>query len=180
MTNWAWIVVAAAIAAAVLLVLALLRIRSRRAHLRGRFGPEYHRAVSQSGTGPAERRLSEIEQEHDRLDLRPLPSAARDRYLDQWRQAEARFVSDPLEAARWAERLVAHALEERGYPAEHDVEGRAALMGVDHPDVAERYRHGRAMLDGVDGAESTENLRKAMVDFRAVLEELVQGQRAAA
>jgi hypothetical protein len=37
-----------------------------------------------------------------------------------------------------------------------------------------------AMLDRVDGNEATENLRRALVDFRAVLEDLLQGQRTAA
>ena len=35
------------------------------------------------------------------------------------------------------------------------------------------------MLESVDGAESTENLRKAMLDFRAVLEDVLQDSRAA-
>ena len=46
-------------------------------------------------------------------------------------------------------------------------------------DVAERFRHGHEMLEGVDGAASTENLRKAMLDFRAVLEDVLQGERTA-
>jgi hypothetical protein len=53
-------------------------------------------------------------------------------------------------------------------------------VAVDHPHVADRYRHGHAMLENVDGAESTENLRKAMLDFRSVLEEVPQGARTAA
>jgi hypothetical protein len=89
-------------------------------------------------------------------------------------------VSDPREAARTAERLVERALEERGYPLEEDTERQTTLVSVDHPDVADRYRHGRAMLENVDGAESTENLRKAMLDFRAVLEDVIQPQRTAA
>lgn len=180
MTTWGWIVVAVAVVAAAILVLAFARIRRRRAHLRERFGSEYHRAVSESGTGGAERRLSEVEREHEQLEIRELPPAARERYLDEWRQAEARFVSDPREAARAAERLVERVLEERGYPLDDDVERRVALVAVEHPDVAERYRHGQAMVANVDGADSTENLRKAMVDFRSVLEDLLQGQRAAA
>lgn len=180
MTTWGWIVVAVAVVAAAILVLAFARIRRRRAHLRERFGPEYHRAVSESGTGGAERRLSEVEREHEQLEIRELPPAARERYLDEWRQAEARFVSDPREAARAAERLVERVLEERGYPLDDDVERRVALVAVEHPDVAERYRHGQAMVANVDGADNTENLRKAMVDFRSVLEDLLQGQRAAA
>lgn len=178
--TWEWIVIGAAAAALVLLAVWLVSIRRRRSNLRERFGPEYERAVSSSGRGTAERRLSEVAHEHDELDIRPLPSAARDRYFDEWRQAEARFVADPRDAVRAAERVVVRLFEDRGYPVEEDVEKRAALVAVDHPDVAERYRHGHAMLDNVDGDQSTENLRKAMIDFRAVFESLLEKERTAA
>ena len=120
METWEWIVLGAC--AAVLLVLALtfVRIRRRRAHLKDRFGPEYDRAVSSNGTGTAEKRLHEAEREHEELAIRALPNAARERYLDEWRQAEARFVSDPGDAARAAERLVERVLDERGYPVDGD------------------------------------------------------------
>jgi hypothetical protein len=36
------------------------------------------------------------------------------------------------------------------------------------------------MLEHVDGDRSTENLRKAMLDFRAVMEELLEDARTAA
>jgi hypothetical protein len=179
METWEWIVLVAGLALLALLVLAFARIRQRRAHLRDRFGPEYDRAVAGSGTGVAERRLHDAEREREDLSIRPLPSVARERYLDEWHQLEARFVSDPREAARAAERLVERLLEERGYPEDDDVEHRLALVAVDHPDVAERYRHGRAMVEN-DGGQRTEDLRKAMLDYRAVLEDLLQGERTAA
>jgi hypothetical protein len=180
METWEWIVIGAAAALVLLLVLAFVRIRRRRSHLQERFGPEYHRAVSTSGTAAAEKRLGEVEREREKLDIRPLPPAARERYLDEWRQAEARFVSDPRESARAAERIVERVLEERGYPVDDDAERRAAVVAVDHADVAERYRHGRALLGLVDGAESTESLRKAVLDFRSVLEDLLESDAKAA
>jgi hypothetical protein len=180
METWEWIVLAAAVAALLVLAALFVRIRQRRSRLKERFGPEYGRAVSDEGTGGGEKRLTEIEREHEEREFRPLPSAARERYLEEWRHAEARFVSDPRDAARAAERLVLRVLEERGYPQHDDSERLVALVSVDHPDVADRYRHGHAMLDNVDGAESTENLRKAMLDFRSVLEEVLQGTRTAA
>jgi hypothetical protein len=173
MDTWEWIVLVVGIAGALLLLAALVRIRQRRTHLQERFGPEYQRAVADQGTSGGEKRLSEIENERDDLEIRPLAPAARDRYLDEWRQAEARFVSDPRDATRAAEALIVRALEERGYPRDDDSERLAALVSVDHPDVADRYRHGHAMLENVDGSQSTENLRKAMLDFRSVLEDVV-------
>ena len=181
METWVWIVIAAAIVAAIVLVAAFWGMRSRRrARLRDRFGPEYDRAVSDSGRRDAERRLAAVESEHEELDIRPLSEAARERYLEEWRSIEARFVNDPEDAAKAAERVVLRALEERGYPTGRDAEERAAHLAVDHPEVVERYRHGRAMLGEVQGAEGTENLRKAMLDFRAVFEEVVEPERAPA
>lgn len=180
METWEWIAIGIGGGAALLLLFGLVRIRRRRAHLEGRFGSEYHRAVSRSGRATAERRLSEVEQEHEGFDIRALPSAARERYREEWSQAEARFVSDPREAVRTAERVVERVLEDRGYRLDGDIEHRVAVVAVDHPGIAERYRHGHAMLDHVDGAESTENLRKAMVDLRSVFEELLEAERTAA
>ena len=180
MEMWDWIVVVVAIVAVLALAAAFIRIRQRRTHLKERFGPEYQRAVSDHGIAGAESHLSDVEGERDNLNLRDLPSTTRDRYLDEWRQAETRFVSDPRDATRAAERLVVRVLHERGYP-ESDDDGRlVSLVSADHPDIADRYRHGHAMLEGVDGAESTESLRKAMLDFRAVLEDVLQSTRTAA
>jgi hypothetical protein len=174
METWVWIVIAAIAAAVVLLIIAFAaRRKRRRDHLQERFGPEYDRTVSDEGRRDAERRLSDVEKEHESLDIKPLTPAARDRYLEEWRQAEARFVNDPEDAARSAERVVHRVLEDRGYPTDVDTEDRAAHVAVDHPDVVERYRHGHAMLHAENGDQETENLRKAMIDFRTVFEELV-------
>lgn len=180
MEMWEWIVLAVAIVAVLALAAAFIRIRRRRGHLQERFGPEYQHAVADHGVGRAEAHLSDIEIQRENLSLRDLPSATRDRYLDEWRQAEIRFVSDPRDATRAAERLVVRVLHERGYPESNDDGRLVSLVSADHPDIADRYRHGHAMLDGVDGAESTENLRKAMLDFRAVLEDVLQSTRTAA
>ena len=180
METWEWVFLAAAAVAALILLAALVSIRRRRSRLETRFGPEYKRAVSSSGRGEAEHRLADAERRRDELEIRPLSPVARDRYLEEWRQAEARFVTDPRDAARAAERVVAHILEERGYPTDGDTEDQAALVAADYPDVVERYRHGHAMLELVNGNEGTENLRKAMIDFRAVCEELLEGERTAA
>jgi hypothetical protein len=179
METWEWIVLVAGIAILVVLALAFFRIRQRRTHLKDRFGPEYERAVAGAGTGPGERRLADAERERDELEMRELPNAARQRYLDEWRQAEARFVSDPRDAARAAERLVERLLVERGYPENGDLEHRLALVAVDHPDAVEHYRRGHGLIEQ-DRIDSTENLRRAMVDLRTVLEDLLQRERTAA
>jgi hypothetical protein len=176
MENWEWITLAIVVGAVLLLALGLAAVatkRRRRAHLQERFGPEYDRAVSSAGRRDAEDRLTAVEREHADLDIRPLTAASRERYLEEWKQAEARFVSDPQDATRSAERVVERVLVDRGYPTDGDAEAQAAYVAVDHPGVVERYRHGHAMLESKNGDQDTENLRKAMIDFRFVFEELV-------
>jgi hypothetical protein len=172
--TWEWIALAAGIVAAVILVAAVASViarRRRRSHLKDRFGPEYDRTAAASGDRTAERRLSEVEQRHDDLEIRALPTTARERYLEEWRQTEVRFVSDPPDAVRAAERIVVRVLEDRGYPVDGDLDENAAHLAADYPEVVQRYRHAHDMLHEAD--KSTENMRKAMLDLRAVLDELL-------
>jgi len=176
--TWIWILIAVvAVLVVGFIVLSAARARQR-THLHDTFGPEYDRAVSAGGRRKGERRLVEREQEHARLELRPLTPEARERLTEQWRVAEAQFVDEPAIAAHSAEAVVRHVLDECGYPTDHDLDDRAALVSLDHPKVVERYRHGHSMLKATDGPEGTENLRKAMVDFRAVVDELLEVQPA--
>ncbi len=180
METWIWIVIAAAVG--VVVVVALLALastrRRRRNHLRERFGPEYDRAVGQSDRrSKAEKDLLERERRREELDIRPLSAAARTRFLEEWQSVQQRFVDDPVSSTVDADRIVRRVMDERGYPSDGgDVEQRAADVSVDHPHVVERYRHGHAMVKSHESsnAEGTESLRKAMIDFRAVFEELLE------
>ena len=175
-TIW-WVV----IAALVVIVLGAVAMQSsarsrRRSSLREQFGPEYDRTVGSAGSErKAERELAEREREHASLDIRPLSEDARARLAADWQRAESHFVDDPELAAREADRVVRDVLDERGYPGD-DFDRQAAAVSVDHPRVVDRYRHGHEMVhgNGATGDERTENLRKAMVDFRAVFTELVE------
>ena len=181
METWEWIAIAAAATLGVLVVLALGMVISRRrhrSHLKERFGPEYEHAVTTAGQRDGERRLTEIEDSHDALPIRGLPSVTRDRYLEEWRQAESRFVSDPPDAVRAADRIVLRVLEERGYPTDGDLDHRTAHVAADFPDAVARYRHAHEMVS--DAEQSTESLRRAMVDLRVVFEELLARERATA
>jgi hypothetical protein len=174
-TIW-WVLIAVAIAVVLLAVAVPAYMRTRRrAGLREQFGPEYDRTVGDTGSRrKAERELAERERAHEELDIRPLTEAARERHLEDWQRAERRFVDDPELAAREADSVVRSVLQERGYPSDYDEQ--AAAVSVDHPRVVERYRHGHQMVhgNGASGDARTENLRKAMVDFRAVFEQLVE------
>ena len=181
-TIW-WIVIAVIAALVVLAIVAWGIARSRRsAELRESFGPEYDRTIDSTDSRRAgERELAERKRSHDELDIRPLSEAARTRFTDDWQRAEQRFVDDPELAARDADRIVRSVLQEQGYP-DDDFDTQAAAVSVDHPTVVERYRHGHHMVhgNGAEGAERTEDLRKAMVDFRTVFERVVESPEAVA
>lgn len=184
MDDWIWIAIAVV---AVVVVLALLLAagagmrRRRRAHLREQFGPEYDRTVAQaSRRSKAEQELAERKRRREELDIRPLTPAARERFVVEWEAAQKRFVDDPQSAVLDADRIVRAVLEQRGYPVDDtDTERIAADVSVDHPAAVQRYRHGHDMLGHRERAqaEGTENMRKAMIDFRAVFEEVVDADR---
>ena len=176
METWEWITLAIVVGAA-LLCSSSGSPRSRssvageRAFRTGSDRSAIARFPKPAGAMPNRGSVTSIE--HEQLDIRPLSESARERFLEDWRHAEARFVDDPKDATRSAERVVERVLADRGYLTDADTEAQAAHVAVDHPEVVERYRHGHAKLESVNGGQDTENLRKAMIDFRSVFEELV-------
>ena len=181
MDAWIWIVIALVAIVAVGLI-AMMAMRKRQtSHLQERFGPEYDRTVDDTGgQRDAERELRDREKRHDELDIRPLSEEARGRYADEWQSVQARFVDEPEDAVRDADRLVQQVMGARGYPTDDDFESRAADVSVDHPEVVENYREGHALwrrYDEANGQGETEDLRQAMVRFRALFEELLEGDR---
>ena len=176
----AGLLVAILIVLALLVVLALFASRRRRSHkLREQFGPEYDRTVAEAGDRKeAESRLQERTARRQRLDIVPLDAADRDRYVEAWRQAQARFVDEPAEATREADRLITAVMRQRGYPID-DFEQRAADISVDHPQVVDDYRAAQAIASANERSEaSTEDLRQALVHYRSLFEELLEVDRA--
>ena len=175
MPGWVWILIA--VGAALVLGVAAWQVAAKRrtARLRGRFGPEYDRAVDRSGgsRGDAESELAERERRREELQIRPLSRASRERYGESWRDVQAEFVDDPEGAIQRADSLVMSAMSERGYPTD-DFEQRAADVSVDHPDVVENYRAAHAIArSNARGEANTEELRQAMRHYRTLFEELL-------
>jgi FtsZ-interacting cell division protein ZipA len=170
MPGWAWAVIAvAAVVIVALVVWQALKARRTRT-LQERFGPEYDRTVERAdGKRDAEADLSARVQRRNELDIRPLTSAARERYLEEWTSVQARFVDDPRLAVQEADALIQRVMRERGYPVD-DFEQRAADISVDHPTVVENYRAGH----GLAGSDDTEEQRQAMVHYRSLFDELVE------
>jgi low affinity Fe/Cu permease len=169
------LVVIAVVAVAAVLGWYFIQNRRRRA-LRERFGPEYERTVHSVGDpAKAEAVLDERVKRVERFDIKPLGPADRNRFADEWKRVQARFVDEPRQAVTDGDRLITEVMRTRGYPVER-FEQRAADLSVHHPAVVEHYRAGRTLVVRHEqGNASTEDLRQAMVHFRALFFELVEG-----
>jgi hypothetical protein len=168
------IVIGVLVALAVVVVAVLLAQKRRADELRGRFGPEYQRLVQERGDErEVARELDERVERVKQLHIKPLPAEDRARFADAWRSDQARFVDDPKGAVVEADRLVADLMQVRVYPV-GDFEQRAADVSVDHPHVVQNYRvaHDIALREQ-RGEASTEDLRKAMVHYRALFDDLL-------
>jgi hypothetical protein len=65
-------------------------------------------------------------------------------------------------------------MRDRGYPVADEFEQRAADVSVDHPEVVEHYRAAHGISSRATAGEaSTEDLRQAMVHFRALFVDLL-------
>ncbi len=176
MPTWGWILIAAAVA--VLLIAAIvmsIRKKQRTKQLQSQFGPEYDRTIeSADSRRKAESELAARQERREQLDIRPLSSAARERYATQWQTVQAQFVDNPSGAVGSADTLIQSVMADRGYPVD-DFESRAADVSVDHPHVVENYREGHRLAEqSANGNGSTEELRQAMRHYRALFDELVE------
>jgi hypothetical protein len=145
---------------------------------RNRFGSEYDRAVLEHGSSRrAETKLADRESRVDALKIRELGVTERERFVAEWQTVQSRFVDHPKAAVTEADDLIAALLEARGYPKD-SFEQRAADVSVTYPRVMEDYRVAHAIAVRPHQAEaSTEELRTAMIQYRAIFDELVQAQK---
>jgi hypothetical protein len=176
-TTVMWIAVAV-VAVVVIGALAYAYDQRRRRQLRQHFGPEYEHVVSEEGDQRrAERVLSEREARVKQLDIHPLAPAGREQFIARWRKVQERFVDDPRAAVNEADAVISEAMVASGYPV-GDFEQRAADISVDHPGVVTDYRTAHEIA-GRRSDISTEDLRRAMVHYRSLFEELVAPPRVA-
>lgn len=158
-----------------LLVAGLMaRQRKQREGMQQRFGPEYDRTVEQAGDRrTAERELQDRKRRHETLQIKPLEPASRDQYAQQWRQTQEQFVDRPEVAVKQADTLVALVMQERGYPV-GDFDQQVRDVSVEHSNAVGEYRaaHQISRLND-DGGANTEQLREAMVHYRALFVELL-------
>jgi predicted nucleic acid-binding protein len=165
-----------AVIVALLAVVGWLVYERRRSNqLRAEFGPEYKRAVDETGDRrAAETELRERQQRVEALDVRPLPAREREAYAQEWRRVQAEFVDEPGAAITEADALIGKVMEARGYPVV-DFEQRVADISVGHANVVEHYRAAHQIASRRDDVRTdTEALRQAMVHYRALFEDLLE------
>jgi hypothetical protein len=171
-------VIAAVVVVALIVVIGLVTRETRRrqsARLQRRFGPEYARTVTQRGDrSKAEAELLAREKRVEKLKLMSLSSEDQARFTEAWRTLQTRFVDNPRGVVADADRLVRDLMVKRGYPM-GDFERRAADISVDHPRVVDAYRSARAIaVRDERGEASTEELRKAVVYYRTLFDDLLE------
>lgn len=147
---------------------------ARRRRLRRRFGPEYDRTVAgQQSQRKAEAELASRERRVRGLEIRPLTAAARSGYAARWAGVQERFVDQPARAVTDAQQLVTAVLQDRGYPTE-GYDQILADLSVDHAANLEHYRAAHAVSESAArGSASTEDLRQAMIHYRAMFDDLL-------
>jgi hypothetical protein len=148
--------------------------RRRSQRLQERFGPEYDRTVAGAeDRGKAEAELEAREDRVEALEIRPLDPQTREAFAERWRVIQTVFVDDPRRAVADADDLVGEVMTERGYPM-GDFEQRAADISVDHPYVVDHYRTAHRIALSVGGGDGdTEQLRQAMLHYRALAADLL-------
>lgn len=147
---------------------------ARRKRLQSTFGPEYDRAVADTGNRTeAEKELREREKRHAELELRPLSPESQAQYSAEWEDVQLKFVDNPAEAVGTADELVTRLITERGYPT-RDYEDRLADLSVEHARTLGHYRDAHEISErNRAGSASTEDLRQALVHYRALFADLL-------
>ena len=151
--------------------------RKRTERLQERFGPEYDKTVTaHQNQQRAEAELTEREARVRQFNIISLPQDERIRYRDKWLLVQSRFVDQPAAAIADANRLVKEAMQRCGYPLT-DFEQSAADISVDHPHVVENFRAATRITERSGrSAVSTEELRQALIHYRALFDDLLHSE----
>jgi hypothetical protein len=148
--------------------------KQRSRQLRTHFGPEYDHAVAGFGERRvAERALLDRARRVDKLAIHPVAALRRGELSSRWQAVQAQFVDDPAGAIREAHGLLATVMREEGYPTGKFAD-EVELLSVHHPAAVQHYRAAdRLAEDRERGHGGTEDLRQAMIHYRALFEDLL-------
>ncbi len=171
-----WIILVGAVVLALIAFAAWFFYQKKQSHrLQQRFGPEYVRTVDELGSQTkAESELKTREKRVERLNILPLTPSDAAKFSEAWKVLQGRFVDNPKDVFVQADQLVRELMAKRGYPV-GDFERRAADISVDHPAVVDHYRAAQAIaVRDERGEADTEELRKAVVHYRTLFDELLE------
>jgi hypothetical protein len=146
----------------------------RRKQLQKTFGPEYDRVVGDAGSRTeGERELREREKRHAELELRPLSAESTAKYSAAWQEVQIQFLDAPEAAVATADELTTRLIAERGYPT-GEYDEQIATLSVEHARTLEHYRDAHRISErSRTGEASTEDLRQALVHYRALFADLL-------
>ncbi len=173
-TPLLYYIVGAIVVIAIIVIAVAASRRAASARLAKRFGPEYDRTVRERGDrAEAERELAARESRVKKMHIEELPAGARERYTEEWRTVQTRFVDEPKSAIDQADALVTNVMRDRGYPVD-GFDQQVADISPDHPRVVQNYRTAHEIAERSETGEvSTEDLRQAMVHYRALFSDLL-------
>ncbi|MBO3753042.1 hypothetical protein J5X84_43965 [Streptosporangiaceae bacterium NEAU-GS5] len=174
MTAVIWVVVVLVVLVAVGALGYLVSSQNRRRGLQERFGPEYDRTVNEHDSRKeAEEELRAREARFAKLGISPLDAESRASYAKKWNEVQERFVDAPAFAVTEADTLVTAVMAERGYPTEN-FDQVISDLSVEHGRTLDHYRQAHDISTRASRQQaSTEELRQAMVHYRALFEELL-------
>jgi hypothetical protein len=171
------VIFAVLLIALILAALAWLIVQRKRSQrLKRRFGPEYDLTLSEfRSQSRAEAELIARENRVARLKIVPLAPADASRFSQAWNTLQGRFIDSPKGVVTEADHLVRELMTKRGYPM-GDFERMAADISVDHPSVVAAYRAAQSIAArDARGEADTEELRKAVIHYRTLFDELLGG-----
>ena len=176
-----WIILAGVVVVVLIALVAwfIYKRKKQSRRLKEHFGPEYGLSVDNLGSrSKAESDLKAREKRAESLTIVPLSPSEAARFSETWKDLQGRFVDNPKSAVAQADQLVRELMLKRGYPM-GDFERRAADISVDHPEVVAHYRAAQAIVVRDERGEAdTEELRKAVVHYRALFDELLEVREA--
>lgn len=160
--------------ATVAIALVIVNKNRRSRALKARFGSEYDLTLRRThNKNKGEALLAARVERVERLNISPLPEALRAKFLLRWEAVQWRFLDHPRGAVTEADELVNELLMASGYPVA-GFEQRAADISVDHARLVESYRRANIITQSAGRNEATtEELRTAMIYYRALFEELL-------
>jgi hypothetical protein len=141
----------------------------RQVRMRRQFGPEYERLAKELGFRKAAAELTARQRRVDALGIHPLSAEQQASYSGEWTAVQERFVDSPAAAVSEAGTLIWAVMRDRGYPAD-DRNASMEALSVYHARPLDGYRKAQSLRAS---SASTEDLRKAMISYRTLFQDLV-------